>query len=795
MCKLWDALHRTKPPGEGNSRQRTSGQGGQYPPSANEAVRQRLKQIDPAQVKKMLLQHVRAALPPARRRPTAARPPPPFPPRLSPRRAPHARALGAPLARPRRRRHPPPEARSPLAAAPPPPPPPPRSRRCATARTRSARRAASCATASSRAASSRAPATARWRGRACRCAHRRRALAARRLPPLAPTPPPHHPSSSTAKPQGWLPWALASTRSPAAAAGAASQQMGRGGYGYGGYGYGGYGYPGGSMVAQSPMQRGGAAVGGNRRTKVRQRGREGYGAPAGGYGGGYADYGGYNKVGSRSPGCARSRARRRGSASRTSGRRTSTRRRRRRSARRRRRRSPRSSRPTRPTRSTASSRRATARSRRTRARRTRSRWARSSRSTPRATAGSSRRSPSRWRTIPSASTATRCGARTRCSSRRRPPPPTRGRRGRVGSARRRATSRSCRPTRCASAAPTRAAAPTGSRGRRSRSSATAAASRCSSSRTRRSTCRRPTPAAHRHVRAPDVLDVLQPPARHAAARPRRVQVGRPEVHARVHPRRRRAPRPEPAELRRAPAGGARREVGPAADVERGPGEVVPVRQVPHVVPLGVRALRRQQYKKGRPFYCKKCVGHEPETEVVKELREHNDASTLQQTPMGAFLEAEVMADLGAASVTCEPITVRVVSNLLQTSHTPERLVAHCSAISQPYRARVPVPVEVHPRLPEARRLGRLPLRALRAGVRLRLPRAEQEPRTSRTSTRCATSSRRRRATARRSTTRSSPGTSAGCASSGSSTCTSGSSRRRRATSTSSSPAATSSASR
>ena len=96
-----------------------------------------------------------------------------------------------------------------------------------------------------------------------------------------------------------------------------------------------------------------------------------------------------------------------------------------------------------------------------------------------------------------------------------------------------------------------------------------------------------------------------------------------------------------------------------------------------------------QYKKGRPFYCTKCVGHEPETEVVKELREHNDASTLQQTPMGAYLEAEVMADLGAASVTCEPITVRVVSNLLQTSHTPERLVAHCSAISQPYPREFP----------------------------------------------------------------------------------------------------------
>ena len=49
----------------------------------------------------------------------------------------------------------------------------------------------------------------------------------------------------------------------------------------------------------------------------------------------------------------------------------------------------------------------------------------------------------------------------------------------------------------------------------------------------------------------------------------------------------------------------------------------------------------------------------------------------------------VMADLGAASVTCEPITVRVVSNLLQTSHTPERLVAHCSAISQPYPREFP----------------------------------------------------------------------------------------------------------
>ena len=114
-----------------------------------------------------------------------------------------------------------------------------------------------------------------------------------------------------------------------------------------------------------------------------------------------------------------------------------------------------------------------------------------------------------------------------------------------------------------------------------------------------------------------------------------------------------------------------------------------------------------------------------------------------------------MADLGAASVTCEPITVRVVSNLLQTSHTPERLVAHCSAIAAAPRE-FPRPVEVHPRLPEARR--RMPSNASRSTCRSTAPTAPSRPRTActspRTSTRCATSSRRRRATARRSTTRS-----------------------------------------
>ena len=44
--------------------------------------------------------------------------------------------------------------------------------------------------------------------------------------------------------------------------------------------------------------------------------------------------------------------------------------------------------------------------------------------------------------------------------------------------------------------------------------------------------------------------------------------------------------------------------------------------------------------------------------------------------MGEFIEQQVGKDMEETGLTCAPVTVRVVSSLLMTSYTPERLVAH-----------------------------------------------------------------------------------------------------------------------
>ena len=87
-----------------------------------------------------------------------------------------------------------------------------------------------------------------------------------------------------------------------------------------------------------------------------------------------------------------------------------------------------------------------------------------------------------------------------------------------------------------------------------------------------------------------------------------------------------------------------------------------------------------QYKRGRAYYCKKCKQYEPSSETVREIMEHNDALNLPQIPMGSFIEEQVGKDLDDAGLSCTPVTVRVVSSLLMTSYTPERLVAHQEAL-------------------------------------------------------------------------------------------------------------------
>ena len=58
---------------------------------------------------------------------------------------------------------------------------------------------------------------------------------------------------------------------------------------------------------------------------------------------------------------------------------------------------------------------------------------------------------------------------------------------------------------------------------------------------------------------------------------------------------------------------------------------------------------------------------------------NNDAVNLPQIPMGEFIEQQVGKDMEEKGLTCAPVTVRVVSSLLMTSYTPERLVQHQAA--------------------------------------------------------------------------------------------------------------------
>ena len=470
-----------------------------------------------------------------------------------------------------------------------------------------------------------------------------------------------------------------------------SQQMGRGGYGYGGYGYGGYGYPGGSMVAQSPMQRGGAAVGGNRRTKVRQRGREGYGAPAGGYGGGgYADYGGYNKI-----------------RIKISGMRTLARE------------APRKRQPNKRQADIHPSAAQAKRAKKAAAQpeeleedptnpiyRVKQAGDRPFEANPGeanpfevgALVEVDAKGDGNWQLA----TVTKSVANhsfgfhgdkvRRAYTVQLEAPPAAADDGPTGTGRIGATARHkpqlpsdqvrvcCAHEDCRTHWQPWAALPL-------------FCDRC-----RKSLLQQSSQAVYLQEKsAPPPYEV---PLRMCSTCFNHLRVTRQRDRAAFK-----------SDVQKfthecTHAGGVRLDLNlqnflehrPVARDEKSdlplmsnedPGKWCQCAKC-HTWYHWVCALYDDsQYKKGRPFYCKKCVGHEPETEVVKELREHNDASTLQQTPMGAFLEAEVMADLGAASVTCEPITVRVVSNLLQTSHTPERLVAHCSAISQPYPREFP----------------------------------------------------------------------------------------------------------
>jgi len=96
-----------------------------------------------------------------------------------------------------------------------------------------------------------------------------------------------------------------------------------------------------------------------------------------------------------------------------------------------------------------------------------------------------------------------------------------------------------------------------------------------------------------------------------------------------------------------------------------------------------------QYKNNRPFYCRCCRKHEKLSDEVQELLLNNDAEKLTQIPMGEFIEEQVRNDLADAKIECEPVTIRIVSSLLQTSYTPERLVEHQQALGEDYPKEFP----------------------------------------------------------------------------------------------------------
>jgi len=96
-----------------------------------------------------------------------------------------------------------------------------------------------------------------------------------------------------------------------------------------------------------------------------------------------------------------------------------------------------------------------------------------------------------------------------------------------------------------------------------------------------------------------------------------------------------------------------------------------------------------QYAHGRAFYCGQCKHLEPPSEQQSEAALNNDAENLTTIPMSDFIEKAVADDLKEAGVTCAPITIRIVSSLLMTSYTPERLVEHMEAIHDPFPKEFP----------------------------------------------------------------------------------------------------------
>jgi len=96
-----------------------------------------------------------------------------------------------------------------------------------------------------------------------------------------------------------------------------------------------------------------------------------------------------------------------------------------------------------------------------------------------------------------------------------------------------------------------------------------------------------------------------------------------------------------------------------------------------------------QFTQGRPYYCHTCKQAEPKTEQVTENALNNDAVNLTQIPMSEHIEKAVAADLEASGVVCEPITIRIVSSLLMTSYSPEKLVEHQQTLGDPYPKEFP----------------------------------------------------------------------------------------------------------
>ncbi len=96
------------------------------------------------------------------------------------------------------------------------------------------------------------------------------------------------------------------------------------------------------------------------------------------------------------------------------------------------------------------------------------------------------------------------------------------------------------------------------------------------------------------------------------------------------------------------------------------------------------------YKGGRTFYCRGCKGdHEKLSDEVRELLQNNDSENLTQIPMGEFIEEQVANDMQAAGIKSEHVSIRIVSSLLMTSYAPERLVEHTQALGEHYPKEFP----------------------------------------------------------------------------------------------------------